>query len=364
MARKPNAIPSYLLHKQSGQARVRINGRDFLLGEYGSEASRIAYGELIAKFCGGLPIDPIAPAKRGSLPRNDVEQDPGPSVSELCLTFLVHAESHYVKNGKQTSEVSVLKSVIRPLNDLYGLIPAKDFGPLALKAVRSKMVESGWCRNSINSGLNRIRRIFKFAVSNELIEPAVLQKLQAVAPLLSGRTEAHDNAPRTAVDSERIEAVKALVRPLVRDLIDLQRLSGARSGELLKLTTGILNRNGDVWSAELNDHKTQHHGQSRTLHFGPQSQSILMRYLSTDPGLPLFKMTRLGYSRAVLRACDKAGIERWCPHQLRHTSADTVRENFGLEHTQAVLGHATANMAEHYAKVSKTKAAEVARKIG
>lgn len=364
MARKANVFPSYLLHKQSGQARVRIAGRDYLLGPYGSEASRIAYGELIAKFAGGMPIDPIAPTKRGKLPRNESEKDPGPSVAELCLVFKNYAETHYVKNGKQTSEVSVINTVIRPLNELYGLLPAKDFGPLALKAVRSKMVESGWCRNSVNSGLNRIRRIFKYAVSNELIEPSVLQKLQAVSPLLAGRTEAHDNAPRTSVDDDRINFVRFLVRPLVRNLIDLQRLCGARSGELLQLTTGILDRTGDVWSAELCDHKTQHHGQTRTLHFGPQAQLILIKYLSADPNKKLFPMTRIGYSRAVQRACDRAGIERWCPHQLRHTNASNVREEFGLEHTQAVLGHSTADMSQHYAKASRAKAAEVARKIG
>jgi hypothetical protein len=41
VARKPNVFPSYLLHKQSGQARIRIGGKEFLLGEYGSEESRI-----------------------------------------------------------------------------------------------------------------------------------------------------------------------------------------------------------------------------------------------------------------------------------------------------------------------------------
>jgi len=135
MPRKANVFPSYLLHKQSGQARVRISGRDYLLGPYGSESSRIAYGELIAKFAGGVPIDPIADSKRGSLPRNESD-DPGASVGELCLTFLKHAEGHYVKNGKETNELSVIKSVIRPLNEMYGMTPAKDFGPLAMKAVR------------------------------------------------------------------------------------------------------------------------------------------------------------------------------------------------------------------------------------
>lgn len=364
MARRPNVFPSYLLHKQSGQARVRINGRDFLLGEYGSEASRIAYGELIAKFAGGVPIDPIANSKRGRLPRNEPEQDSGPSVGELCLIFLRHAEGHYVKNGRHTSEISVLKSVIRPLNELYGLLPANEFGPLALKAVRQKMVDSGWCRGSVNTGVSRIRRIFKHAIANELIDSAVLERLKCVAPLLAGRTEAHDNAPRKAVALGEIEKIRNSVSPLVRDLIDVQRLTGARSGELLKLTARMIDRTGDVWVAELADHKTRHHGQSRTLYFGPQAQAILAGYLSTDLDDRLFHITRNGYRRCVTRACEKLGIERWVPHQLRHTAGHVVREEFGLEHTQAVLGHSQANMTELYAKASKAKAIEVARRIG
>jgi len=260
--------------------------------------------------------------------------------------------------------ISFVRSVIKPLNELYGLLPAKDFGPLALKAVRAKMVESGWCRGTINAGMSRIRRIFKHAIANELIDSSVLDRLKCVAPLLAGRTEAHDNAPRTSVDDDRINFVRFLVRPLVRNLIDLQKLVGARSGELLQLSTGLIDRRGQVWSAELSDHKTRHHGQSRTLHFGPQAQLILTKYLSADPDKKLFKITRTAYCRAITRACDNAGIERWVPHQLRHTNADAVREEFGLEHTQAVLGHAKANMSEHYAKASRKKAAEVARRIG
>jgi hypothetical protein len=190
MARKANVFPSYLLHKQSGQARVRINGRDFLLGPYGSESSRITCGQMIGQLSGGSPIDPISQAKRGRLPRND--SDPGPSVAEICLAFLRHAETHYVKNGKQTSEVQILKSVMKPLNDIYGLTPANEFGPLALTAVRAKMIESGWKRITINAAMSRIRRIFKHAIANELIDCSVLQRLQTVAPLLADRTEASD----------------------------------------------------------------------------------------------------------------------------------------------------------------------------
>ena len=362
-------LPSYLLHKPTGQARVRIDGRDHYLGEFGSDQSRIRYGTLIAKLAGGQLIDPVAPAKSGSTHKKSgsttsAEVDSGPSVSELCLTFHRFAETHYVKNGVQTSEVHILRSVIRPLRELYGMIPAKDFGPLALKAVRLRMVELGWARTTVNAAMSRIRRIFKRAVEDELIEPSVLQKLQAVSPLLAGRTEAHDNAPRHAVGPEDIEAVRGLVSPIVRDLIDVQRLTGARSGELLMLTTAMIDRRGEVWKAALVDHKCQHHGQSRTLHFGPQAQLILAKYLSADPGHPLFKIIRTAYCRAITRACEKAGIDRWVPHQLRHTAADAVRQQFGLEHTQSVLGHSKANMSEHYAKAGSIKAAEVALKIG
>ena len=330
MARKPNVFPSYLLHKASGQARVRINGHDYLLGPYGSEQSRIRYGELIAKLAGGVQIDPLADSNRGKVPRNDSTTDPGPTVGELCLAFLRHAEGHYIKDGQQTSEVHILKSVMRPLNELYGMLPAKDFGPLALKAVRVKLVEHGWTRGTVNASMSRIRRIFKHAIANELIDGSILQRLQCVAPLLSGRTEARDNAPRTAVEPADIESVRLLVTPVVRDLIDVQRLTGARSGELLSLTTGAINRTGEVWTAVLSDHKTRHHGQSRTLHFGPQSQLILRKYLSADSAEVVFRYSRAAYCRAVTRACEKAGIERWIPHHGTSAIFDLILKEQGI----------------------------------
>ena len=234
MARKPSVLPSYLHHKPTGQARCRIAGRDHYLGPYGSDESRIKYGELIAQLAGGVPLDPLAGSKSGSrLPQlNSKEADPGPTVGELCLAFMRYAESHYTKNGEMTSQVDAVRSTIRVLNSVYGLTPAKDFGPLALKAVRQQMVAKGWVRDTVNAAVGRVRRIFKHTVADELIEPGILQRLQAVSPLLAGRTEAPDLPPRTSVPESAIEAVKGRVSDLVADLIDVQRMTGARSGEL------------------------------------------------------------------------------------------------------------------------------------
>ena len=42
-------VPSYRKHS-SGQARVTINGKDYLLGPYGSRERKEACGRLIAEY--------------------------------------------------------------------------------------------------------------------------------------------------------------------------------------------------------------------------------------------------------------------------------------------------------------------------
>ena len=154
------------------------------------------------------------------------------------------------------------------------------------------------------------------------------------------------------------------MRPLVRDLIDVQLLTGARSGELLMLTTGMIDRTGAVWRADLVDHKCVHHGQRRVLFFGPQTQLILTKYLSADPDIPLFDIIRTAYCRAITRACEKAGIERWTPHWLRHTFCTRIREQHGIEAAQALAGHTTSEMTDHYSNRMDKLASKTAAAVG
>jgi hypothetical protein len=69
---------------------------------------------------------------------------------------------------------------------------------LALKSVRIKLVESGMARSSVNASVGRIRRLFRFAVANETVPVECLTRLEAVSPLLVGRTEARDLPPPDA----------------------------------------------------------------------------------------------------------------------------------------------------------------------
>lgn len=351
-------IPAYTLHKPTGQARVRVNGKDHYLGQYGSVESRRLYGELIARLASGVDVSAMKFGAGATIEAGEV------TVNELCLAFMRHAATHYVKNGQETDEIDCFKSAIRPLVELYGHELVNRFGPLALKAVRTKYVGNGWCRGYVNKSVNRVRHIFRWGVENELVEPGTLQKLEAVSPLLAGRTKAPDRPARKPVPQEQIDAVRSVLPQRHRDLVDLQLLTGARSGELLKLTTEMIDRNGAIWTAKLADHKTAHHGKERILYFGPRAQLILSRYLSTDPTRRLFPVRRDTYSKAIRDALKKLKLPHWSPHWLRHTAASRFREEFGLDAAQVLLGHSKADMTQHYAGQNHQVAAAAVAKVG
>ena len=54
----------------------------------------------------------------------------------------------------------------------------------------------------------------------------------------------------------------------------------------------------------------------------------------------------------------------WHPHQLRHTFATRIRREYGLEASKTLLGEATIAAAEIYAEQDRSRAAEIAARIG
>ncbi|HEY1189475.1 MAG TPA: hypothetical protein VGE74_17615 [Gemmata sp.] len=71
-------------------------------------------------------------------------------------------------DGKPTHEIVELRLSVRPVRELYGHIPAREFGPKALTAVRQQMIGAALSRTLINRRTDRIRRVFKWASSEEL----------------------------------------------------------------------------------------------------------------------------------------------------------------------------------------------------
>jgi site-specific recombinase XerD len=55
---------------------------------------------------------------------------------------------------------------------------------------------------------------------------------------------------------------------------------------------------------------------------------------------------------------------RWHPNQLRHSFGTVVREKFGLEVAQTLLGHAKADITQVYAERLRRAAEEAVRAMG
>ena len=106
------------------------------------------------------------------------------------------AESHYRDpDGEPTHEiVRTQAGRSAPSANCTATRPAAEFGPKALAAVRQQMIDAGWCRTLINRRIDRVKRVFKWATSQELVPVTVYQSLRTLA----GSAEGADRGPRDA----------------------------------------------------------------------------------------------------------------------------------------------------------------------
>ena len=390
-------IPSYRLHKPTGLAVVRLNSRDFYLGKHGTPESRSEYERLIAEW---LANNRQLPAQAG----RDKAASTNLTMNELLIAYWRHAETYYVKNGKPSGELANVRDAMKPLARLYGVSAVADFGPNSLKTVRQAMIEAGLCRTVVNARVNRIRRIFKWAVASQLVDSSVLHALQAVAPLKRGRCEVRESEPVGPVPIAHVEAVQPFVSRQIGAMIQLQLRTAMRPGEATIMRTGDLNMTGRIWTYRPTSHKTEHHGRPRTIYLGPRAQQILKPFLKPDLNVYLFSpksaieerrrkqraarrtpmapsqarrrpkkypkrapgehYTTQSYGRAIAAACDKAGVRCWSPNQLRHNAGTFLRKEFGIEVARIILGHSSAAVTEVYAELDHARAMEVMAQVG
>jgi integrase len=382
-------IPKYSPHKATGQARVRIDGKPYYLGEYGSEAAKTKYDQLIAKWLTG---------ERLANPDNL-------TVSRLCVKYVEeHAKPYYRKNGRQTSELHAIQSALRPLIAKFGGTRISDLGPAKLKQIRQGMVDRGIVRTSINRNIGRIRRMCKWGVENELVPPNVYAALSAVSGLRHGRSEAKESSPVKPVPTADIDAVKAQVSRQVWAMIQLQLVTGMRPGEVRTVRVCDINMSGDAWEYRPAEHKTEHHGRQRVIFIGPKGQEIIQPFLKADRTRHLFSPAEAreefdaerrqnrqspmtpsqrqrkpkqspvkkpgtcysvtSYARAIRNACITTDVAVWTPNRLRHNSATNLRQQFDIETVRTILGHASGFTTEIYAELDQDKARSVIAAIG
>jgi integrase len=392
-AAMPARIPTYRLHKPTGLAVVTLDGKDHYLGRHGSRESRQAYDRLLAEYltCRARHAPQAAPI-------SDL------TIDELLVAYWDHARAYYTKDRAPTSEQDTIRQALRPVRELYTGTSARAFGPLALKAVRNAMTKRGWCRGYINKQINRVKRVFAWAVENELLPVETYQALRTVAGLRKGRCEAREKPPIVPVSDEIVERTLPYLSPTVATMVHVQRLTGARPQEIILMRGDAIDRSGSpCWIYRPQRHKTQHHDRERLIFLGPRVQKLLRPFLEDEPVGYLFNPQRaeehrraeqraqrkrgcvrrpsvrrkpksnrsLGqcygrgsYRKAIRRACIKARVPIWFPHQVRHAAASRFRAEFGLEIAQALLGHSEIGTTQIYAQVDRSAALRAMAEAG
>ena len=179
---------------------------------------------------------------------------------------------------------------LRPLKKLYGDVAVADFGPRALKTIGQEMINRGTRRSHVNKNVGRVKRLFKWGTSEELVPASIYHALQSVTGLKRGRTEARESAPVRPVPFWHVHAIKPFVSRQIWSVIALQILTGARPGELLTMRMVDLDMSGQVWLYSPQHHKTSCHGHRRVIFFGPKGQAVLRPFMQ-DRTLDAFLFT-------------------------------------------------------------------------
>jgi integrase len=398
MSNHTSKIPGYRL-KKVGDRRYAVvtlpdgrgGRREISLGQYGSQESKVEYARIIAEWeTSGRRLPPkVAPCDL--------------TLNEVMIRFWEHAQEHYrLPDGTHTNELNDYRLSLRPIKELYGHLAAKDFSPLKLKTVRQKMIEANLCRGVINQRIGRIVRMFKWAVSEELVSGSVHYELAQVPGLARGRTKARETDPVKPVPYAFVDAVLPHVLPPVRAMIELQRLTGMRPGEACVIRAADIDMTGDIWLYRPQHHKTAHRGKARVIAIGPRAQEIIKPFFTLNVEDYLFsprrameqrrierrakrrskvqpsqldrrgkkpkqyadRYRRIAYTLAISRGCIAAKVPHWHPNQLRHSHGTEVRRRFGLEAAQVALGHSQANVTQVYAERDLGLAVTVAQAIG
>jgi integrase len=169
----------------------------------------------------------------------------GLTITEMIAAYFRHAETYYRDpEGKPSLELLNIKYALRPVRKLYGTTEAAKFGPLALRSVRDEMIRSGLARkkkreplarNTVNARVHRIRRVFRWAASFELIPGSVVENLDTVESLAIGRSAARETDEVSPVPIEHVDAVLPFLSRPVRAMVQVQLLTGCRVGEVVRM---------------------------------------------------------------------------------------------------------------------------------
>jgi integrase len=418
-------IPDLCLHRATGQAVVRLvnsrgRRRDYYLGKFGSEESQLAYQKLVADW---IQRGRELPEPTTRLPAAILVR-----LRELVDTYVAHAKSYYRNaDGELSGEAASIERACKFLKDRFGDLDPVQFTPNRLRELRDGLIQFRYgektdkktgaliegsgkllSRKYINGVVARIKRMFKWAESRELVPAATYHRLATVEQLQAGRCGVREAPGLGPVSKKDVDATVKLLTPQIGALVRFAWLTGCRMGEAVQLCTRSIDMGGALWLFRPEQHKNRHREKPRVIYIGEEAQEVLRPFVQLDPDRRWFRpcdtmdalnlerrrnrQTRrwpshmaaqeakrktdpkwvpgqeystLEVARSIRRACERGKIAVWSPHRLRHSALSRIRKELGIETAAAVAGHSTLSITERYSIAAREAlAVEAMRKLG
>ena len=418
--------PRYCLHKPSGRGYVELGGKQrYLPGKHGSRESVQEYEKLVGEYlANGRKLPKESPATPANVPgamtcrelalkfldwskfRYD---EKGHSHCWAAMFFLT----------KYFGDTPVDDFIPVSLESLQERMSVEMAEPPGEKPKTGKRREGGYARMTINRHISIIKRAFRRGVANRWVNPLTHYALQSVETLKKGQRVAgnippeHQKVPPVVVEVVK-KTLPFLKSNVVRDMVRVQVLCGMRPQDVCNMRLCDIDRRprpDGMWKYTPYTHKTAHRDKVLEKAINPQAQAILISYLLANEDTPeafLFSpkesmqqqsierrenrktLNKKGevqpshrnrrtpnrkrppgdqylvssYYHAIVSACERAGVPRWYPNQLRHTAGTVAKNLCGTESAQVFLGHEHLSTTEIYAEKNFNEAADVALKVG
>ena len=380
-AKKGEGWVTYIESKKRYKAGIQINGVTIeRLGESRSEAIKRRDAVARGRFSGSFG-----------------ELTPSSKVRELIRTYLIDRESDS-KPSTHSARDSVLRLYVEPH---IGDIPLEKLSPSHISAMMRNIQKSG---GTDGKGLSpqtatharkQASAVLHWAQVRDLVTRNVASGDFVKSPRVEQKT-------RAMTREEWKDLQKAIVDEPLRALVHLAVGSGLRRGELLGLTWQDLDLDSEHATLRvvrtmnretgkglvIGSPKTR--GSKRTIHLSKTVVAELLAYRqkqdemksaivadgiqwgSKFPKMRWMFTNGIGnpiegdyFGKELARMTDEAGIDRYSPHELRHTCASfAIASAVQLKELSEYLGHSgVTETARTYAHLYTASRVETADKI-
>lgn len=401
---RPNAqLPTLRFHKSSGQFYYWFAGKRHYLGAKKGVAEQ--HYRLILGGAATPAPDPAAVA--------------GGTLAEAMAIYREFAGRRYT----DYRAIARVDAAIDAALAVHAILPIESFRPRHLRDIRDGLVQRKppLSRSYINCLIRALKTALRWLAEEEHVQPTVLaaaRTVRALAPGEGGR----EISPVPSVENWIVDATRSECSPTIRAMVDVQKLTGMRPGELCAMRRGevsmtpaellhpiasrrplaALQIDGElVWIYVPSQHKNTKRGRLRAIAIGPAAQKVLLPLLTnTETQGYVFKpaadlspaecqalkvgdcFTVRAYHNAIKRAAERANRRRreafdrklipelklvpsWSPNQLRHAALEGVADQRGAEDAAAMAGHSPSRRAlDAYVQNEIMRSARAARMMG